>query len=105
MNTIKKIAVYLILVAIILSGVIPVGAVRITTVIPFLLGDVDGDGEVSIIDATCIQRHLVEIPVKNYNESAADADGDGSVTIIDATCIQRYLAQLPCPKGIGKPIS
>jgi len=69
------------------------------------LGDVDSDGSVSIIDATCIQRHLASLPVVFYNESAADTDGDGSVTIIDATCIQRYLAQLPCPAGIGDPIS
>ena len=68
------------------------------------LGDVDGDGSVSIIDATCIQRHLASLPVAFYNESAADTDGDGSVTIIDATCIQRWLASLPCPNGIGEPI-
>lgn len=28
-----------------------------------ILGDIDGDGEVSIIDATCIQRHLAGIAV------------------------------------------
>ena len=71
---------------------------------PIYLGDVDGDGGVSIIDATYIQRHLAEIPVFVYIESAADTDGDGSVTIIDATCIQRYLVQLACPAGIGEPI-
>ncbi|MBK6088282.1 leucine-rich repeat protein [Ruminococcus difficilis] len=65
------------------------------------LGDIDGDGEVSIIDATLIQRHLAEIPVYEYIEQAADTDGDGSVTIIDATCIQRYLVNLTCPAGIG----
>ena len=69
------------------------------------LGDVDGDGAVSIIDATCIQRHLAEIPVYAYNEKAADTDGDGEVTILDATGIQRYLAELPCFAGIGNPIS
>lgn len=70
-----------------------------------VLGDVDGDGEVSIIDATCIQRHLAELAVISYNEIAADADGDGEVTILDATSIQRYLAELPCFAGIGNPIS
>ena len=72
---------------------------------PTILGDVDEDGEVSIIDATLIQRHLAEIPVYAYNEAAADIDGDGSVSIIDVTYIQRYLAQLVCPTGIGEPIS
>ena len=70
-----------------------------------ILGDVDGDGEVTIIDATCIQRHLASIPTASYNEKAADADGDGSVTIIDATAIQRHLAQLLTNENIGKPIA
>lgn len=71
----------------------------------FLLGDADGDGSVSIIDVTCIQRHLAELEVASYNEIAADADGDGLVTILDATGIQRYLAELPCNIGIGKVIT
>lgn len=29
----------------------------------YILGDVDGDGDVSIIDATCIQRYLCQLPV------------------------------------------
>ena len=70
-----------------------------------ILGDVDGDGVVSIFDVTCIQRHLAEIPVYAYNETAADTDGDGEVTIFDATDIQRYLAEFPCFTGIGNPIS
>lgn len=70
----------------------------------YILGDVDGDDEVTIIDATCIQRKLASIPTAKYIEEAADADEDGEVTIIDATCIQRHLAQLPAPDRIGKPI-
>lgn len=70
-----------------------------------ILGDVDDDGEVTIIDATAIQRHLASIPTASYNEKAADADGDGSVTILDATAIQRHLAQLLTNENIGKPIA
>ena len=71
-----------------------------------LLGDVDGDGEVTIIDATFIQRWLASIPIPfELNKNIADTDGDGDVTIIDATCIQRYLASLNCPKGIEQPVS
>ena len=62
-----------------------------------LLGDVDGDGTVTILDVTCIQRKLSGFKVQDYNEKAADADGDGTVTISDATCIQRYLAGFPSP--------
>lgn len=70
-----------------------------------ILGDVDGDEEVTIIDATAIQRHLASLPTAAYIEKAADADGDGSVTILDATAIQRHLAQLPTNENIGKPIA
>ena len=69
-----------------------------------LLGDADGDGEVSILDATTIQRHLAELKVDKYVEEASDADADGEVSILDATEIQRYLAELPANKNIGKPV-
>lgn len=68
-----------------------------------LLGDVDGDVEVTIIDATCIQRKLANIATAKFIEAAADTDEDGELTIIDATVIQRWLAQLPTNENIGKP--
>ena len=71
----------------------------------YILGDTDEDGEVTIIDATCIQRHLASIPTAIYNEKASDADEDGEVTIIDATSIQRMLAELPHNNNIGKTFS
>ena len=70
-----------------------------------ILGDVDGDNVVTIIDATAIQRHLAGIATKAYIESAADADGDGSVSILDATAIQRHLAGLPTNENIAQPIA
>ena len=70
-----------------------------------LLGDADGDGKVTILDATYIQRKLASLPVESYNALAADTDEDGEITILDATYIQRYLAGLSCPEGIGKPIA
>ena len=69
-----------------------------------VLGDADIDDDVTIFDATAIQRHLAELPVENFNEKAADADEDGDVTIFDATAIQRYLAELPSNPNIGKPM-
>ena len=58
-----------------------------------LLGDVDGDGEVSILDATAIQRKLAGLPTA-FVEACADVDEDGEVSILDATEIQRYLVGL-----------
>ena len=69
-----------------------------------LLADADGDGEVSILDATAIQRKDVLLSVAYFDDVAADVDGDGDVTILDATFIQRFLAGLPCPAGIGEVI-
>lgn len=70
---------------------------------PCILGDADGDGVLSVMDATAIQRKLAKISVKSYDEKAADADEDGNVTVLDATAIQRCLAKLPTHQGIGEP--
>lgn len=67
-------------------------------------GDADGDGTLTILDATAIQRKLAELSVKSFNESAADVDGDG-LNITDATSIQRKLAEFPDPYRIGEIIS
>ncbi len=59
------------------------------------LGDVDGDGKVSIMDATEIQQHLAELIVVDDDRLACgDTDRDGKVTIMDATQIQQFLAEL-----------
>lgn len=74
-------------------------------VAPVIKGDADGDGTVTVFDATAIQRTLVSLPVESFNEIAADVDGDGALTIFDATFIQRRLVGLSCPDGIGQPIA
>lgn len=71
----------------------------------YLLGDADLDNEITITDATTIQRYDVKMTDLNYIASAlADVDNDGQVTIIDATWIRRYLVDLKAPEGIGKTI-
>ncbi len=61
----------------------------------FEIGDVDGDGQVSIIDATEIQRHIAQLnTIPEDGLVFADADNDGEVSVIDATHIQRFVAQL-----------
>ena len=60
-----------------------------------IIGDVDGDGSVTVQDATVIQNVLANIsePGDNYTE-AGDVDNDGEVTSNDATLILRYKAGL-----------
>ena len=59
----------------------------------FIYGDADCDGEITILDATVIQRILVNMEWENFNVKAADVDGKG-LDIIDATLIQRYLVNM-----------
>lgn len=58
-------------------------------------GDVDGDGEVTILDATHIQRILARLITATDNMLAAgDYDGDGLFTILDANRIQCFLVNM-----------
>lgn len=60
-----------------------------------IIGDVNSDGVISIVDATDLQKYLANII--NFDDeqlAVADTNGDGSVSIADATQIQKYLAQL-----------
>ena len=67
----------------------------------YMLGDVDGDDEVTVLDVTSLQRYLSDIPVPYLNEAAADVDGNG-LDIRDATFIQRYLADMDIAYEIGE---
>lgn len=80
-----------------------------------LIGDADHDDEVSVMDATTIQRWLSNLrSLSVLEEFLGDVDGDNKLTIMDATAIQRKVAQLdtifwkdrvmpkvPVPGGLG----
>lgn len=59
----------------------------------FMLGDLDGDGQVTIMDATRIQLIIAEmfVPTKQMLY-AGDYDGDEKLTILDATRIRYDIA-------------
>ena len=60
-----------------------------------ILGDVDSDGKITILDATQIQRHLAKLSsISEDRLHCADTDKDGTISILDATVIQRFLAKL-----------
>lgn len=60
-----------------------------------LIGDVNGDGNVTIDDATTVQKAIAEmITLNEEQKEAADANGDGNVTIDDVTTIQKYIAEM-----------
>ena len=60
-----------------------------------LLGDVDGDGEITPIDASALQRWLARFEVTSFSAEAADMDQDDDISSLDVTYIMRKLA------GIG----
>lgn len=59
-------------------------------------GDADGSGNVSIVDALAIARHVAGLPPPpTVDTEAADVNADGSATIVDALLIARSVAGLP----------
>ena len=61
-----------------------------------ILGNVNGDGIISTIDATLIHRYLSKISTNINDEmmKPADINDDGAVSIIDITYMMRYIANL-----------
>ena len=49
-------------------------------------GDVNGDGEINIADATAIQKEIESIN--------SDVNFDSDITVIDATTVQSYIVGL-----------
>ena len=66
-------------------------------------GDPDGDGMVTILDATAIQRRLASFSVSDPErvDTLGDIDGDG-LNILDATHIQRWLVGYETESAIGQ---
>lgn len=59
------------------------------------IGDIDMDGEVTVLDATCIQKICADIISADEKQMLlGDTDGDDKLSISDATEIQRYCALL-----------
>lgn len=59
------------------------------------LGDVDGDMEVSVLDATKIQMFIAEsAKLSKAAQNNGNVDKDAELTVLDATTIQRLLAKL-----------
>lgn len=71
----------------------------------YLLGDVDLDKEVTVIDVTMLQRGLAElVELDGLSQKLGDVDGSG-INITDVTLLQRYGAKLPTGYPIGENIA
>lgn len=70
------------------------------TIYSNVIGDVNNDGKVSILDATVLQKYLAGLDSLSDEQLAvSDTNGDGQVTVLDATAIQKYLANLVSSLG------
>lgn len=59
-----------------------------------MIGDTDGDGTVTVKDATTLQMYLAEfLELTPEQLAAADVNRDGKVNIRDVTQLQRFLAE------------
>lgn len=95
MFTLKKFTKILCSAAVISGLALSQGITAFATPVPLFPGDVDLNGNITITDATEIQKYLAgTADLSKKQIYTADADGDGKVTVLDATQIQKMLAGL-----------
>lgn len=58
-------------------------------------GDVNGDGDITVADATLVQKHVVQLETLSADKQIlADVNGDNTISVVDATLIQKYVVRL-----------
>ena len=80
----------------------PVPSTQPTTVQPAtepsgnaVYGDVNGDGDITVVDATLVQKHVVQLETLSADKQIlADVNGDNTISVVDATLIQKYVVRL-----------
>jgi hypothetical protein len=62
---------------------------------PYVLGDVNMDGAIDVIDASVILRYAANLDTLiNTQKAAADVNRDNTIDVIDASAVLRYAANL-----------
>ena len=78
--------------------------------VPYRLGDVNGDGNVTVADVTLLQQFVAGFQVtdpervKQCGKIIHRGSFDGGITVSDATEIQKYIAELETAYPIGTAI-
>lgn len=58
-------------------------------------GDVNGDGDITVVDAALVQKHIVQFETLSADKQIlADVNEDNTISVVDATLIQKYIVQL-----------
>lgn len=64
------------------------------------LGDVNGSGRISIVDALMVAKYYVNLETTGFIEEAADVDCSGTILILDALMIAQHyvgtISEFPC---------
>lgn len=69
----------------------------------FLLGDVNFDGSVGVLDVLLIQNDMAKVlALTKEQRRSADIDGDGILTILDILHIQKFLAAMYVEYPVGQ---
>lgn len=61
------------------------------TVKSILMGDVNNDGEFSMLDVVMMVNAVLEIEQTNFNFAAADLNGDGMISMVDVVGVLRLV--------------
>jgi len=66
----------------------------VPTATPCILGDVNDNGSVDIVDALLVAQYYVGLAPGNFNQDCADVNCDGDISIVDALIIAQYYVGL-----------
>lgn len=68
-----------------------------------MLGDINGDGQITLKDATLLLQHVNEIITLTAEQlAAADINGDGQITLKDATLLLQFVNEIIPALPAGK---
>ncbi|MCR5636850.1 MAG: AAA family ATPase [Clostridiales bacterium] len=60
-----------------------------------MLGDVDNDKNVTMLDVVMLQKHIASLTVLTPEQiRLADVNRDGEITMLDVTTMQKYIARI-----------
>ena len=76
---------------------VPVAGTAVVIEKPYILGDVNGDGSITMADANMVVNYFLATDpstIANFNVAAADVNGDKSITMADANqIVNMFLGQ------------
>jgi hypothetical protein len=71
------------------------GAITVESTVQCEPGDVNGDGEMTIADATLIQQYVVDAETSEaFEPQCGDLTGDGKITTADVIAAMNQLAEI-----------